>query len=319
MVEPSQETPRPSTPAETQQLVSGVIGVGTPPQAPKPTRASVQEKLQRGERVTDEEYNTWLKAVGPKIGGWDPVLPPTSKQAPGGFTNPLGPGDYIIRRGGRGDQNYFGTNDYAIPVRKYPGGQDVERPSRGRGKRSEAEPTDQTAEADAGKQTQLAAGFPPRGFASDFPELMKPERPSVRELKGVEKEFEERQRQSMPEQELEKPTIEPITDDAAVAATGGLVGDLMTKLARGFAGGGLVGGITSHVANIPAYAGGGAVTTAATESGGSGIPSGFHQLDLRTDKGNFSAAVSEDTMGAIRNSSLNGKLSSTGSRPSWYS
>jgi hypothetical protein len=309
----------PSTPAETQQLVSGVIGVGTLPQAPKPTRASVQEKIQRGERVTDEEYNTWLKAVGPKIGGWEPVLPPTSKQAPGGFTDPLGPGDYIIRRGGRGDQNYFGTNDYAIPVRKYPGGQDVERPSRGRGKRSEAEPTDQTAEADAGKQTQLAAGFPPRGFVSDFPELMKPEQPSVRELKGVEKEFEERQRQSTPEQELKKPTIEPITDDAAVATTGGLVGDLMTKLARGFAGGGLVGGFASHVANIPAYAGGGAVTTAATESGGSGIPSGFHQLDLRTDKGNFSTAVSEDTMEGIRQSSLAGKLSSTGYRPTWYS
>jgi hypothetical protein len=116
-----------------------------------------------------------------------------------------------------------------------------------------------------------------------------------------------------------KPTVNPRTDDAAVAATGGLVGDLMTKLARGFAGGGLVGGITSHVANIPAYAGGGAVTTAATESGGSGIPSGFHQLDLRTDKGNFSAAVSEDTMEGIRQSSLGGKLSSTGTRPTWYS
>jgi hypothetical protein len=115
-----------------------------------------------------------------------------------------------------------------------------------------------------------------------------------------------------------KPTVKPRTDDAAVAATGGLVGDLMTKLARGFAGGGLVGGITSHVANIPAYAGGGAVTTA-TQSGGSGIPSGFHQLDLRTDKGNFSTAVSEDTMEGIRQSSLGGKLSSTGTRPTWYS
>ena len=94
-------------------------------------------------------------------------------------------------------------------------------------------------------------------------------------------------------------------------ATGGIV----SALIRGFANGGLVRGFTDTVASLPGYAQGGAV---ATKSTGSNTLSS-HSLDLRTNAGTFSASVSEDTMGAIRNSSLNGKLSSTGPRPTWYS
>ena len=46
---------------------------------------------------------------------------------------------------------------------------------------------------------------------------------------------------------------------------------------------------------------------------------GLYQLDLRTNSGNFPAAVSEETMEAIRRSSLMTQMSSAGSRPTWYS
>jgi hypothetical protein len=46
---------------------------------------------------------------------------------------------------------------------------------------------------------------------------------------------------------------------------------------------------------------------------------GYQQLDIRTNSGNFQAGVSADTMEALQRSSLGGKLTQTGPRPTWYS
>jgi hypothetical protein len=142
-------------------------------------------------------------------------------------------------------------------------------------------------------------------------------KPDIHDLKATEKEFEEKQQKATPEKELIPPLFSPRTDDAAVAATGGLVGDIVTQFAQGFANGGLVGGFASHVANIQGYASGGQVASA---SNGNGTGrDGFYELDLRTDKGVIPAQVSENTMEGIRRSSLGGMISSTGKRPTWYS
>ena len=93
-------------------------------------------------------------------------------------------------------------------------------------------------------------------------------------------------------------------------AGGGFIGAAL----RGFANGGLIGGFADSIASIPGYASGGAVVPSSSSN-----TLGYHQLDLRTSAGTFSANVSEDTMQGIRNSALSGKLSQTGQRPSWYS
>jgi hypothetical protein len=44
-----------------------------------------------------------------------------------------------------------------------------------------------------------------------------------------------------------------------------------------------------------------------------------HSLDLTTSAGQFRVSATDDTIEAIRASSLGAKLTSTGTRPSWYS
>ena len=83
-----------------------------------------------------------------------------------------------------------------------------------------------------------------------------------------------------------------------------------------YAGGGFIGDFADMAANVDNYASGGAV---AGRSVAGGNTLSFHQLDLRTSAGTFRAGVSSDTMEGIRQSSLAGKLSQTGTRPSWYS
>jgi hypothetical protein len=53
--------------------------------------------------------------------------------------------------------------------------------------------------------------------------------------------------------------------------------------------------------------------------GGGGGMAGYHQLDIRTNQGSFSAMIAPDTMTALQSSALGAKISSTGQRPSWYS
>jgi len=100
-----------------------------------------------------------------------------------------------------------------------------------------------------------------------------------------------------------------------VTADGSNLGDAIQHFAKGFAKGGLVGGFAGSLASIPGYASGGPVTAAASAAD----PSDTHSLDIRTDSGTFTAKVSDDTMTALRNSSLGGKLTQTGQRPTWYS
>jgi hypothetical protein len=91
--------------------------------------------------------------------------------------------------------------------------------------------------------------------------------------------------------------------------------DLSARLSEGVHPGSSSGSIAS-IWNDPSY--GGPFTASAGAFSGLNTL-GVHQLDLRTNAGNFSAAVSEQTMDAIRNSSLMAKISSAGNRPTWYS
>jgi hypothetical protein len=100
-----------------------------------------------------------------------------------------------------------------------------------------------------------------------------------------------------------------------VTADGSNLGDAIAHFTRGFARGGPIE-FADTIAHVPGYASGGMVRQTAIAA-----PSAVsqHQLDIRTNAGNFTAHVTEDTMTAIRNSSLGGKLSQTGQRPTWYS
>ncbi len=90
----------------------------------------------------------------------------------------------------------------------------------------------------------------------------------------------------------------------------------VVDLIRRFAEGGLVGGFTSAIAHTLAYANGGPVQAPTAPAS-----LGHHELDIRTNAGQFTARVDEDTMSAIQNSSLGGKLTTTNpsGRPTWYS
>lgn len=82
---------------------------------------------------------------------------------------------------------------------------------------------------------------------------------------------------------------------------------------RGFAEGGLVG----HYLTV-GMAAGGPVTRAPANSNDEGGAGGQHSLNLVTSGGEFRVGASQDTIEAIRSSSIGAKLSSAGSRPSWY-
>ena len=79
---------------------------------------------------------------------------------------------------------------------------------------------------------------------------------------------------------------------------------------EGFAEGGLVGSVSDYQGSRSSQ------MVAGTANQG---VAGFHQLDIRTDKGTFTAHVSSDTMEALRSSALGSKITATGSKPSWYS
>jgi hypothetical protein len=98
-----------------------------------------------------------------------------------------------------------------------------------------------------------------------------------------------------------------------VRADGSNLHEAIDHFTKHFANGGIVGAFTD---SIRGYAEGGRVSAAG--AGGKANTS-YHQLDLRTDKGNFRVSVAQDTMEALRSSALAGKLSRTGERPSWFS
>jgi hypothetical protein len=98
-------------------------------------------------------------------------------------------------------------------------------------------------------------------------------------------------------------------------ARGGLVG-----MARRFSEGGLAGGSAFMASAMASSNGSFRASGGSVEQRGGGMDAiGFHQLDLRTNAGTFSAGVSSDTMEGIRRSSLSVKLTETGARPTWYS
>jgi len=255
---------------------------GPPEQAP--TRATVENKMRAGEPVSDDEYNVWLKPHGEKIGGWEAVTPPTDP-----FMNKLAPGDFMIRPGGKGDQNYFGKNDRVYSGSSY------DRPTKVPGR--------------LGKQ-----------YETDIDAFRGPERPPMQEPRGTGKRSE---------LEPEGKVAEFAPEDKVVTAVSALLGEEKRReeeewseefaaaggLIRGFANGGLVGGFTSAAASAQGFTGGTSVQTAV----GSHSALGFHQLDLRTDVGDIPVAVSGNAIEAIQRSALSGKLSQTGPRPSWYS
>jgi hypothetical protein len=98
-----------------------------------------------------------------------------------------------------------------------------------------------------------------------------------------------------------------------VRADGSNLHEAIDHFTKNFATGGIVGAFAD---SIRGYSDGGRVS--ASGAGGKDNSS-YHQLDLRTDKGNFRVSVAQDTMEALRSSALAGKLSRTGERPSWFS
>jgi len=85
----------------------------------------------------------------------------------------------------------------------------------------------------------------------------------------------------------------------------------------------IAGGLLTYTRDERAGALWSEVGPALTEGFGAaaGIPSpaGAHSLDLRTAGGSFSVWATGDTIEAIRTSAIGDQLTSTGSRPSWYS
>jgi len=99
-------------------------------------------------------------------------------------------------------------------------------------------------------------------------------------------------------------------------AEGGAVGGECTSCING-ALAGMTGSFADSFARMPAFAAGGGIGGVRGNSTPAALS--HHELDIRTNAGNFTARVDEDTMEAIRSSSLGGKLSMTGQRPTWYS
>jgi hypothetical protein len=97
-----------------------------------------------------------------------------------------------------------------------------------------------------------------------------------------------------------------------VTRDGGNLGAAISHFARRMASGGIVGAFS---AGVHGYAAGGQVAHAAGSALGAQT---YHQLDIRTDKGSFRAAVGKDTLDALQSSALAGKLSRTGEKPSWF-
>src|SRR5215471_4196918 len=108
--------------------------------------------------------------------------------------------------------------------------------------------------------------------------------------------------------------LPPPPPDMGGAITRAALEDLASRLQRGIN----PAEYGSSIATMPGSTYGGPFTASASALAGLNSL-GVYQLDLRTNAGNFPAAVSEETMEAVRRSSLMGKISSTGQRPTWYS
>lgn len=88
--------------------------------------------------------------------------------------------------------------------------------------------------------------------------------------------------------------------------------------------GSIAGGLLTATANERSGAyfsrvGPGLLENFAGKNGGVPAPAGAHSLDLRTEGGTFSVWATADTVEAIRASALGDRLTSTGTRPSWFS
>jgi hypothetical protein len=302
---------------------------------PATTRAGVDARLKAGKEVTDAEWNTWMKPSGPKIGGWEPILPPSH------WVGPKGTGDYDIERGGRGDQTYFGKGDYAIPSSRY--GYDVERPPREpapprepppppQPQRKEPESKPEEEGFQQGGEVQLPSDLTPaqQVFERSRPELGESasgraiptpsDETMLSLLSGGRKALSVFGSMLGGRMQPIDLSMKDRKSEGEGFQGGGSIGGLLSadgflsKAVLNFANGGLIGDVADAM-NAPHYADGGLIQAPLGRAGAEG----YHQLDLRTNAGTFGVQASADTIDAIRSSAISSKLSATGFRPSWYS